>query len=240
MKNHETHSFELKASKDGRVSLETFALSKDDEVHVEAKPGAGYRVTIDGKSGSSIRVTTAGPAEVTTDGIIEQLKDGSVFRSVTCIAPAGDPVTLDIEPKTTSSAMISGPIDVSSLTFERDDIYRNGTETIPRTISAVVAATVTLRDIADSQLKVLRAEYVTMSITHGMLKTIGRSDSLLSLEFQGEVKDLTTAFGEQTKARMPSYLEWIKANAGISAVWAAVLWVFGVIMAVGKCWKGQP
>ena len=203
------------------VDLRRSALPQ--RVHLSLKaPGAALQITLDG----CVRAGGAAGPPSAQRGV----------RTVTVVL-GGDEVDLDLESIESIGFQLAPFVRIRDLSLSRIEYIAGEGTTLVRRVSTVNAGTVFLNAL-DGQPRVLRfAEPIRFERADGELRSVKFDGGEIALRFHGAVRGMVSGSDAHLRSWMPTWLEWLKANHGVSLFWAAATSAFGLLMALLKWWK---
>ena len=129
-------------------------------------------------------------------------------------------------------------LPATDLSFSRVDqaVRENGT--LVRQVSTLTAGTLVLPGIGDDERRLRFGEDLRFERSIGEIRNVESDQSLLKVRFHGDVRSMTTGSVRERRSLMPTLLDWLSAQHGMSLLWGSALYVFGVFSALMRWWKG--
>jgi hypothetical protein len=81
-------------------------------------------------------------------------------------------------------------------------------------------------------------EILTFGESDGEIRTAQLRPDRLSISFDGTVRGMSTGDEHERRSLMPTWLDWLKAQHGLSLLWGSSLSAAGIAMAVLRWFKG--
>jgi hypothetical protein len=146
-------------------------------------------------------------------------------------------IDLDLEFPAGLKTYSFSPQDVAeSLSFTRVDEHSDAEYTLVRRISTVLSGSLFFEALAGRELHLRAGEGLRFQWSHGEIRTLELRDGHIALTFHGEVRGMTTGAGENRRSLMPTYLEWLSSQHGLSLLWGTALYLFGLVIGVLRNW----
>jgi hypothetical protein len=146
-------------------------------------------------------------------------------------------IDLDLEFPADLKTYSFSPQDVAeSLSFTRVDEHSDPEHTLVRRVSTILSGSLFFEELAGRELHLRAGEGLRFQSSHGEIRTLELRDGHIALTFHGEVRGMTTGAGENRRSLMPTYLEWLSSQHGLSLLWCTTLYLFGLVMGVLRNW----
>ena len=91
-------------------------------------------------------------------------------------------------------------------------------------------------ELAGRELHLRSGEGLRFGSSHGEVRTLELRDGHIALTFHGYVRGMTTGGAENRRSLMPTYLEWLSAQHGLSLLWGTTLYLFGLVIGLLRNW----
>ena len=203
----------------------------------------GARVWV-GRSGNSptVRLRLNAPGAVlqaTLDGCM--LVGGSAMqggpRSLR-VRLGRDDLDMALQGSTTGSPLFVPLLPAGELSLSRVDQTVRESGTLVRKVSTLTAGGLVLPGVGDNERRLRFAEDLRFERSLGELRSIELDEALLKVRFHGDVRGMTTGSLQERRSLMPTLLEWLRAQHGMSLLWGSALYLFGVFTALMRWWRG--
>ena len=133
--------------------------------------------------------------------------------------------------------MFEDQLQATGLSFSRVDQSLDPVNTILRRVSSIKSGTLYLESLGGQERAVRDGESLEFDESSGIIRSLRLTDAGLVLRFRGTVSGMRTGWGDAQRTLMPSLLEWLKAQHGLSLLWGAALYVLGILVSLMK-WLG--
>jgi hypothetical protein len=107
-----------------------------------------------------------------------------------------------------------------------------------RPLSNILSGKLYLDSVGGASRDLRAGEHLAVADASGLLNILSPGERQLDIRFTGRVGGLDIGAGESRRSIMPTWFEWLTANHGLSALWAAGLYSFGLVLAVYRWWTG--
>ena len=200
-------------------------------------PASSYRLTLH-EPGVPIDVGVFGPVTVAIAGLGSAVIDFTIPQGL-ALDPVAGSVDLDLDFRNVERTAMAPQIPVSRLEFWRLDEFGDRRLSVVRTLSTVRSGTIHFEEL-DGASRTLRAGEILRlpTIEEGWLRTVRLLDEGVSLAFHGQVRGLSTGADARARSLMPTWLDWLRAQHGLSLLWGTTLYVAGVAAALLRWFKG--
>lgn len=109
--------------------------------------------------------------------------------------------------------------------------------TSPSRISTLFSGSLFFESIGSRERKLRDGERIELSGFQGSLLMLHPEKDRLRIRLIGKVADVRS--GESKSTLKPAWFDYLTANYGLSTLWAAVTYCFGVSLIVLKFWRGK-
>lgn len=216
----------------GSITLQEVELPSAARVSIRLLGDRRYQLSIDPPPGG------LPPFPVNFDGSVtmaiagEPLKTQSADHAQAMMSPGTGRVDLVFEVSSGSRLELAQQWRVKDLSLARLERFMDVRQTSIRRISTIQSGTLYM-DSLNSEARILRpGEAIQFEDSQGLVRTLGIDANSVSLQYQGEVRGMTTGFGETRTDLMPTILEWLRVRHGLSLLWGSTLYIFGMVLAV--------
>ena len=149
-----------------------------------------------------------------------------------------DDLDMTLQGNATGSPLFVPLLPASELSLSRVDQTVRESGTLVRKVSTMTAGGLVLPGVGDSERRLRFAEDLRFEQSLGELRSIEWDQALLKLRFHGDVRGMTTGSFRERRSLMPTLLEWLRAQHGMSLLWGSALYLFGVFTALMRWWRG--
>jgi hypothetical protein len=146
--------------------------------------------------------------------------------------------SLEMDFQTVTGGLFSPSIAISNLSLLSVDRYQDAEHTLVRHMSTIISGTIFMESMNGESFPLRHGELIQFRKVQGEIRNLTVQDDKITLNFHGKVTGLTSGAGENRRSLMPSYLEWLHANHGLSLFWGAALYLFGLIITFSRWWRG--
>jgi hypothetical protein len=221
----------------GAIGISELKPSKPTATEMRLRAQAGeYRVSFQ-DPGMTIEVGVVGPIQVTIAGLGERTVDLSIPQGV-ALEPTQGTVDLDLTFRDVAPAAMTPQIPISSLEFWRVDEFGDRRISVLRTLSTILGGTIYFEALNGTQRSLRRGEVLRFENVQGEIRTLSMDRDRLSLRFHGHVKGMSTGDSQSVRTLMPTWLDWLKAQHGLSLLWGTTLYLAGLVIAALRWFKG--
>jgi hypothetical protein len=220
----------------GAIGISEIKPTKATAVDVRWKgPNGQYRLSLQ-NPGMTFDIGVLGPVRVTIPGLGSQTIELPIPQSLALEPTQG--VDLDMTFRDLEHAEMTAQVPVSMLEFWRVDEFGDRRLSVLRTLSTILRGTIYFEAL-DGVSRSLRAgEVLRFAHVHGEVRTLRMRDDRLSLGFHGQVEGMSTGIDQRIHSLMPTWLDWLKAQHGLSLLWGTTLYVTGLAFAALRWFKG--
>ena len=113
-------------------------------------------------------------------------------------------------------------------------------QTVVRQLSTLLTGDLYLEALNGQQYELRPREALRFDSSRGVIRSIGREQDAISLHYQGIVKGMKTGGATNSRSLMPSLLDWIRAQHGLSLLWGTTLYLFGLVLSMLRWWGKLP
>jgi hypothetical protein len=180
---------------------------------------------------------------VDVNGAVDLAMAGSPSRQVEFRSPrpillrAGpNDVDLDVTFPAAAPSPFSPQLAVKDLALFRIDEFTESNRSLVRRVSTVLSGTLFLESLNSEELHIRPGEALQFEKSDGEMRELRLEDNRIGLRYHGRVQGMTTGSGEGRRSLMPTYLEWLRARHGLSLLWGASLYLFGLVAGALRWW----
>lgn len=217
------------------ITLAPLVYSQDTRLRVQSIGEDALRISWAARS-QTIQADLSGAVKLSLDAGVVQRYVLSSPRPLLLYAD-GETVDLDLRPDKPDRSMFEDQLQATGLSFSRVDQSLDPANTILRKVSSIKSGTLYLESLGGQQRPVRDGEALEFDESSGIIRSLRLTDAGLVLRFRGTVSGMRTGWGDAQRSLMPSLLEWLKAQHGLSLLWGAALYVLGISVSLMK-WLG--
>lgn len=222
----------------GSISLATLAFPAATHVWLlQTGTPQQYRLSLKG-SDLKLRADVYGPVQVGLSGTAnEQLN--FVTPKAVLLQSGTDEVDLDLTFPDSGMRAFSSQLSASDISFSHIDEFLDTDKSVIRRVSTVLSGTLYFASLNDSERKLRPGEMLDFEKCNGEFRTLRFQDGHIDAKFHGRVRGMTIGSEGNQSSLMPTWLEWLQARHGLSLLWGAALYVFGLVAGILRWW-GKP
>jgi hypothetical protein len=217
----------------GAVSLSPITLPAGSRVTLrKLDERRRYRLALRGAT-SELAVSVNGPTHIVVPAALNEVGHFSFPRRIT-LEPDSHEVALDVAIAERAGApnAFRSPLPVESLLLFRVDRFDEGGQTLIRQVSTIDSGTLYFESI-EGRARPLRAgEGLRFASSAGEISEWHVADDGVRLRFHGRVKGMSSGSGEIERSLMPTVLDWLRAQHGLSLLWGTTAYVVGLFITV--------
>jgi hypothetical protein len=222
----------------GSVSIDPITVAIGARVFLqEAKGHRQYRLIVRGGT-SGVGISVRGPVQFSVPPAPSLVTDFSFPRRLT-LEPDTNQLSLVFTGAQTTTAWhaLRSPLSAESLRFSRIDRIQAAEQTLVTEVPTIRSGTVYFES-TDGHARRLRAgEGLQLEWSRGEIRQFRFGDDGIELTFHGEVRGMTTGSGDVKRSLMPTLLEFLRAQHGLSLLWVTTASVVGLFITVLNWWR---
>jgi hypothetical protein len=157
-------------------------------------------------------------------------------RAVKLAATTGV-VDLDLLFRDVDQSGIIPQIPVRNLMFARV-VDHSADVSVTRRLSTINRGTLYFESLNGTERALRTGEALRFREAHGEIRALKLGNDQLVLNFQGRVRGMVTGSLDHPQDLMPTWLEWLKAQHGLSLLWGSTFYLFGLALTIGRWLKG--
>jgi hypothetical protein len=146
-------------------------------------------------------------------------------------------VDLDLTFRDISRSGVIPQIPIQKLTFARVADHTSDVS-ITRRLSTIESGTLYFESLNGEQRTLRAGEALRFREARGEIRALRLGKDHLTLNFQGRVRGMVTGSSDNPQDLMPTWLEWLKAQHGLSLLWGSTFYLFGLALTVSRWLKG--
>jgi hypothetical protein len=223
----------------GAIGISELKPTKATAVDVRLNGHNGeYRLSLQ-DPGMTIDVGVIGPLQVTIAGLGSKTIDLPIPQSL-ALEPARGSVDLDLTFRDIERAAMTPQVPASALEFWRVDEFGDRRVSVLRTLSTILGGKIYFEALNGDSRSLRAGEVLRFGDVQGEIRTLRMRRDRVSLGFHGEVQGMSTGSSPRVRTLMPTWLDWLKAQHGLSLLWGTTLYLAGLAMAALRWFKGGP
>jgi hypothetical protein len=218
-----------------QINLAALVLPADTRVSLRKLPAARQYVFSFQRPGVDLRADVYGTVRLAGPGAPREDVEFPVPTGI--LFKTGDEevvLTVELLPATHVSSL---QLPIANLTLV--DISRHFEQSAFREVSTLQSGTLYFESLGGAERKLREGEELRFGESQGELRSIRLEDETIVFQFHGEVGALTTGAAENRRNLMPTHLEWLSADHGVTLLWGTSLYLFTILAAVMRWW-GKP
>jgi hypothetical protein len=152
---------------------------------------------------------------------------------------AADEADLELDPLPEHPLAFAPWLRADAISLTRIERIAADDLMIVRPVSTLLAGTLVYTALDGRERKLRVAEPLWFARAQGEIRSIEVAPGGVKASFRGEVAGMASGSAEAPRNLMPTWLDWLAANHGLSLLWGTALYGFGLIMALLKWWRRQ-
>jgi hypothetical protein len=152
---------------------------------------------------------------------------------------AADEADLELDPLPEHPLAFAPWLGADAISLTRIERIAADDRLIVRPVSTLLAGTLVYTALDGRERKLRVAEPLWFARTQGEFRSIEAAPGGVKASFRGEVAGMASGSTDAPRNLMPTWLDWLAANHGVSLLWGAALYGFGLIMALLKWWRRE-
>lgn len=218
----------------GTATLAPLVLSPGTRVQLKPE-GHNYQISISGIT-SLLRLDINGPISIVVAGVA---KENLLARSPQPIVlrPGSEIVDVQLTTANSTDLTLSPNLLINHMWLSDIDELVGPSGTMARQLSTILSGTLYFESLRDSKRLLRPGEALRFDIAWGEIRRLIMGKDQIVLKFHGVVRRLQSGSFQQSFSLMPTYLEWIQAQHGLSLFWATTLYLFGLLAGILRWWR---
>ena len=220
----------------GTVTLNPLSLPAGVGIRIqEGSTPARCRLSLAGAQ-TTLRTTLHGPVRIALQGAGAREPVLEIPSALLADTEQNE-VALDLHFAEESAAAFAPQLSIDKLDVSRIDEFQAPDGTTAQAVSTILAGTLYLESLGGETRTLRPRELLRFDEARGVIRTLQLENGHLTLAFRGTVRGMRSGWGKNPSSLMPTWLEWLRARHGLSLLWAATLYLFGVITAILRWWR---
>lgn len=222
----------------GNLSLGAIALPAGTRVRLALSPGGrGMRIELAGEAPIKLQATAKGHIAMEGLDLQQRVFESNAPRLFEFEYRGGlSPLVLEIQFATGAAAVFSTQVPVEALSMSRIEDLPGTDQSIVRQLSTLQSGELYFEDLGGREKLLRHSEELRFESSQGSIRSISIEPQGIALQFRGSVTGMASGPLEQGRRLMPTWLEWIGAQHGLSLLWGGTLYVFGLVLTVVRWW----
>jgi hypothetical protein len=146
-------------------------------------------------------------------------------------------VDLDLTFRDVSRSGVIPQIPIQKLMFARVADHSDDFS-VTRRLSTIESGTLYFESLNGARRTLRAGEALRFHEARGEIRALRLGKDQLTLNFQGRVRGMATGSPDHPHNLMPTWLEWLKAQHGLSLLWGSTFYLFGLALTVSRWFKG--
>jgi hypothetical protein len=109
---------------------------------------------------------------------------------------------------------------------------------VTRRLSTIASGTLFFESLNGQQRTLRAGEALRFRAARGEIRALRLGSDHLTLNFQGRVRGMETGSLDNPHDLMPTWLDWLRAQHGLSLLWGSTFYLFGVALTVARWVRG--
>jgi len=226
---------EIAAVEDGKgrgsVFLTEIAPPAATEIGLRRGDAPGqYRLRLATTSRMGLSVSLRGPVEIRG-----QRADFPRPRSVELEVGAGA-VDLDLTFRDVKRTRIVPQIRIDKLSLIHVSDRSRDLSSV-RALSTILSGTLYFESLNGVSRGLRAGEILRLEEPRGEIRSLRLDDDVVVLDFQGRVRGISGGADDNRQNLMPTWLDWLRAQHGLSLLWGTTFYLFGLALAALRWFK---
>jgi hypothetical protein len=145
-------------------------------------------------------------------------------------------VSIDLTFDSLPKSPLAPLLQVRDISLSRIDQFVDSNQSLVRRLSTITSGTLSFESLNGQELRLRPGEDLQFKQSQGEIRSLELGVGQIGLKFHGRVQGMAEGVGEGHRSIMPTYLEWLKARHGLSLLWAASLYLFGLVAGALRWW----
>jgi hypothetical protein len=181
-----------------------------------------------------MKILAVGAAQIDLPGGCRRRTQATVPSVIAVRFSPESPVDINVEPFAhTAPNGIDLPVKKISLSR----IEESSKVRAPQPLSNVLYGTLYFDALAGKARPLRQGERLEFSESNGTLHILDVDKDHLKLRFTGTVANIQSGEHEGHGTLMPTWFEWLKANESLLSAWGALIYFFGICVALIRWWR---
>jgi hypothetical protein len=129
------------------------------------------------------------------------------------------------------------PVLVESVLWKQDTRSLSPYPGGARPESSILSGKLSFEEFKDNSVNLRRGELLNLSGALGQIRELRSDGQVLSSQFDGAVKELSTGEGNRRRNLMPTWLEWLRGREALFQFWALAGYLAAMGLTIGRWWR---
>lgn len=220
----------------GTITLAPFLVPADTRVTIRRMTlPLGYRLSLQGKE-FALRVDVNGLVRIERSNA-PAIQFDFIAPQAISLKPASTGLSFDFPISEPSQIVFSSQLPVQELSLAKIEQFLSSDHSLVRQISTILSGVIYFQALNDREYKLRAGEVIAFESSPGEIRTLQLHGDHIALGFHGRVRGMTTGTGSGRRSLMPTWLEWLKAQHGLSLLWGSAAYLFTVAAGVIRWWE---
>jgi hypothetical protein len=229
-------TIDLVAADSGKISLDALVLPGRTKV-ILGSLEHGYRFSFKGES-FELPLTIQGPIRVSWNGGASKDRR-DMMPSLLALRSVDGQTDLKLRFSEVKVDNIALQLHATDLSFERIEHFQVKNQVMVERLSTIRTGKIFNESIGGDAYTLRDGETLRFADSRGMVRRVELQNGTVRLLFHGSVQGMSTGRGETARSLMPSYLEWLNAQHGLSLLWGTSIYLFGLLGVRIRWWGGE-
>src|SRR5262249_22606210 len=109
-----------------------------------------------------------------------------------------------------------------------------------RPASTVLSGSIYFESLGGREHRLRPGEMLRFERANGTVLTLELRPDAIAGIFQGDVRGVSVGAGDHPRNLMPTLLDWLREQQGLSLLWASALYLFGIGLTLQRWWRKKP
>jgi hypothetical protein len=219
----------------GTVTLAPLLLRSGSRINVRQSEASRQFQLLLKSEGMPVHAAIEGPVILAIPGSPARMVNFPIPKPV-LLQGGRDDFALNLTFATPIHSPFSPQLEVRDLSLFRIDQFVDPGSTIVRRISTVLSGVLYFESLNGQERRLRSGEDLYFSQSRGEIRALELADDHIGLKFHGRVKGMIVGAGEGRRSVMPTYLDWLRARHGLTLLWGASLYAYGLAAAALRWW----
>jgi hypothetical protein len=223
----------------GSITLSSFPVPKTTQVRLEASDIPNrYRVTLQTPPGASTGIHLSCLGEI---GVIMSASTPGRYRfdfpePITSQWAPGQEIAVDLSFPPGGEIVLNPQLPVSHLSFQH--VEQNLNRSGARYVSTIASGALFIESLNGIKRSLRSGDALQFTSSTGEMRRLSLHGGTIHAQFQGKVQGMTSGVENTPVNLMPSLLEWLRARHGLYLMWGTTLYLFGLLGAGWRWFRG--
>ncbi len=215
----------------GVATLEPIIMSPETRMQLQ-KSSSHYRFSMEHLE-YPLRLAINGPIIISLPQTPAEQLNLKSPKSVV-LSPNIENTDLQLTVANSSDIALSPLLSVSEIDLTHITVLEKSGGTIVRQLSTILSGTLYFESLINIKRELRPGELLRFNIIYGEIRTLAIREDAMVMKFHGVVSKMRLGSFDRGTNLMPSYLEWLKAQHGLSLLWGTALYLSGLLIGALK------